>query len=260
MILELKHITARVNEGTAEEKEILKDICLSVEKGDFITLLGTNGAGKSTLLNVINGSLAPSSGSLSVNGRDITKLPAVKRAGFISQVFQDPKAGTAPRMTVAENLLLARRRGLSRRLKLRGLKNAVPEFTKMTEMLPNGLSRHLNTFTGDLSGGQRQTLSFLMATTGSPEILLLDEHTAALDPKTSLQLMELTRRTVEENNLTCIMITHQLKDALKYGNRTIILNDGRIVLDASGTEKAALSEEEILGYFANRERCEKQRP
>lgn len=154
-------------------------------------------------------------------------------------------------MTVAENLLLAKRRGQKRRLKLRGLNNALPEFSELTKKLPNGLSERLNTFTGDLSGGQRQTLSFLMATMGNPEILLLDEHTAALDPKTSQQLMELTQNTIEEKQLTCIMITHHLKDALKYGNRMIILNDGKIVLDKSGKEKDDLTEDEVLKFFTN---------
>lgn len=157
-ILEMQNVTTCVNEGTSEEKEILKNISLNVKKGDFITLLGTNGAGKSTLLNVINGSLSPRSGSLKIAGNDVTKLSVVKRARFISQVFQDPKAGTAPRMTVAENLLLAKRRGQKRRLKLRGLNNALPEFSELTKKLPNGLSERLNTFTGDLSGGQRQTV------------------------------------------------------------------------------------------------------
>lgn len=250
-ILEMQNVTTCVNEGTSEEKEILKNISLNVKKGDFITLLGTNGAGKSTLLNVINGSLSPRIGSLKIAGNDVTKLSVVKRARFISQVFQDPKAGTAPRMTVAENLLLAKRRGQKRRLKLRGLNNALPEFSELTQKLPNGLSERLHTFTGDLSGGQRQTLSFLMATMGNPEILLLDEHTAALDPKTSQQLMELTQNTIEEKQLTCIMITHHLKDALKYGNRMIILNDGKIVLDKSGKEKDDLTEDEILKFFTN---------
>ena len=136
-------------------------------------------------------------------------------------------------------------------MKLRGLNNALPEFSELTKKLPNGLSERLNTFTGDLSGGQRQTLSFLMATMGNPEILLLDEHTAALDPKTSQQLMELTQNTIEEKQLTCIMITHHLKDALKYGNRMIILNDGKIVLDKSGKEKDNLTEDEVLKFFTN---------
>ena len=240
-----------MNIGTPEEKRILKDLNLTLEKGDFVTLLGTNGAGKSTLLNVINGSLNTTSGQVVLNNHDLTKLSEVKRAKYIAQVFQDPKMGTAPRMTVAENLLLATKRGQKRGLKLRGLKKHLAEFKEETAQLPNGLSDRLNTFAGSLSGGQRQTLSFLMATIQKPELLLLDEHTAALDPNTSYQLLELTNKVVEKENLTCIMITHQMKDALKYGNRTVILNDGKVVLDVKGAEREKLTEEDVLKYFAN---------
>ena len=249
--LELKNINTTVNIGTPEEKRILKDLNLTLEKGDFVTLLGTNGAGKSTLLNVINGSLNTTSGQVVLNNHDLTKLSEVKRAKYIAQVFQDPKMGTAPRMTVAENLLLATKRGQKRGLKLRGLKKHLAEFKEETAQLPNGLSDRLNTFAGSLSGGQRQTLSFLMATIQKPELLLLDEHTAALDPNTSYQLLELTNKVVEKENLTCIMITHQMKDALKYGNRTVILNDGKVVLDVKGAEREKLTEEDVLKYFAN---------
>lgn len=249
--LNLQNITTTVNVGTKEEKKILKNINLKLEDGDFVTLLGTNGAGKSTLLNIINGSLFPTSGKVILNNQDITKLSEVKRAKYISQVFQDPKMGTAPRMTVAENLLLATKRGQKRGLHLRGLDKHLAEFKKDTAQLPNGLSERLNTFVGSLSGGQRQTLSFLMATIKKPELLLLDEHTAALDPNTSHQLLELTNKTVKQQHLTCVMITHQLKDALKYGNRMIILNNGRIVLDAKNAEKEKLTEDEILQYFSD---------
>lgn len=247
--LELKNITTVVNHGTREEKTILNDLSLKIEDGDFITLLGTNGAGKSTLLNVINGSLRPTSGQILLDQKDLTPLSEVKRATYISQVFQDPKLGTAPRMTVAENLLLADKRGQKRGLRPRHLKEQLPRFEKLTAMLPNSLSQRLNTFTGDLSGGQRQTLSFLMATLAQPEILLLDEHTAALDPNTSAQLLELTDKVVTENKLTCLMITHRLADALRYGNRVVILKDGQVVLDTR--EKTNLSEEKILTYFAD---------
>ena len=249
--LELKNINTTVNIGTPEEKRILKDLYLTLEKGDFVTLLGTNGAGKSTLLNVINGSLNTTSGQVVLNDHDLTKLSEVKRAKYIAQVFQDPKMGTAPRMTVAENLLLATKRGQKRGLKLRGLKKHLAKFKEETAQLPNGLSDRLNTFAGSLSGGQRQTLSFLMATIQKPELLLLDEHTAALDPNTSHQLLELTNEVVEKENLTCIMITHQMKDALKYGNRTVILNDGKVVLDVKGEEREKLTEEDVLKYFVN---------
>lgn len=250
-ILELQNITTTVNAGTNEEKKILKNINLQVEDGDFITLLGTNGAGKSTLLNIINGSIFPTTGKILLKNRDLTNLSEIKRAKYIAQVFQDPKMGTAPRMTVAENLLLATKRGMRRGLHLRGLDKHMKEFKKETAQLPNGLNNRLNTFVGNLSGGQRQTLSFLMATIRQPELLLLDEHTAALDPNTSRQLLELTNQVVHQNHLTCIMITHQLKDAIKFGNRIIILNNGRIILDAKDQEKKKLTEKKILQYFTD---------
>ena len=250
-LLSLDHITTVVNKGTSEERKILKDLSLTVNQGDFITLLGTNGAGKSTLLNIINGALTPDQGTVTLANKDLTKLNDVKRAKYIAQVFQDPKMGTAPRMTVSENLLLAYKRGQKRGLRLRRLKQHRTKFEQLTSKLPNGLSEHLNTATGSLSGGQRQTLSFLMATIKRPEILLLDEHTAALDPNTSRQLLNLTDQVIKEEKLTCIMITHQLKDALRYGNRTVILNDGQIVLDVAGKQRADLSEQEILSYFTD---------
>lgn len=249
--LELQNVGLTVNLGTDEEKEILKSTNLELNDGDFVTLLGTNGAGKSTLLNLINGSLSPTTGKIILDDEDITALSEVKRAKYISQVFQDPKMGTAPRMTVAENLLLATKRGEKRSLHLRGLDKNLAIFSRETSKLPNGLNQRLHTFVENLSGGQRQTLSFLMATIKRPKLLLLDEHTAALDPKTSHELLELTDHVVRQQHLTCIMITHQLKDALKYGNRTIILNSGRIVLDVKGEEKQRLTENDILKYFTD---------
>ena len=250
-ILDLQNIITTVNVGTNEEKQILKNINLKLEDGDFVTLLGTNGAGKSTLLNIINGSINPTSVKIILKNRDLTNLSEVKRAKYIAQVFQDPKMGTAPRMTVAENLLLATKRGQRRGLHLRKLDKHMDEFKQKTSQLPNGLNERLNTFVGNLSGGQRQTLSFLMATINRPDLLLLDEHTAALDPNTSRELLELTNKVVHEEKLTCIMITHQLSDAIKYGNRTIILNSGQIVLDVKGEEKKKLTEEDILQYFTD---------
>lgn len=250
-ILDLQNIITTVNVGTNEEKQILKNINLKLEDGDFVTLLGTNGAGKSTLLNIINGSITPTSGKIILKNRDLTNLSEVKRVKYIAQVFQDPKMGTAPRMTVAENLLLATKRGQRRGLHLRKLDKYMNEFKQKTSQLPNGLNERLNTFVGNLSGGQRQTLSFLMATINRPDLLLLDEHTAALDPNTSRELLELTNKVVHEEKLTCIMITHQLRDAIKYGNRTIILNSGQIVLDVKGEEKKKLTEEDILQYFTD---------
>lgn len=249
--LKLQNISTTVNIGNGEQKQILKNINLELNDGDFVTLLGTNGAGKSTLLNIINGSLAPTTGKVILDEKDITNLSEVKRAKYIAQVFQDPKMGTAPRMTVAENLLLATKRGKHRGLKMRGLDKHFPMFSRETAQLPNGLNERLNTFVGNLSGGQRQTLSFLMATIQRPKLLLLDEHTAALDPNTSRELLELTNKVVQQQKLTCVMITHQLKDPLKYGNRTIILNSGKVVLDVSGEKRQKLTEDDILQYFTD---------
>ncbi|WP_281828512.1 MULTISPECIES: ABC transporter ATP-binding protein [Lactobacillus] len=249
--LKLQNISTTVNIGNGEQKQILKNINLELNDGDFVTLLGTNGAGKSTLLNIINGSLAPTTGKVILDEKDITNLSEVKRAKYIAQVFQDPKMGTAPRMTVAENLLLATKRGKHRGLKMRGLDKHLPMFSRETAQLPNGLNERLNTFVGNLSGGQRQTLSFLMATIQRPKLLLLDEHTAALDPNTSRELLELTNKVVQQQKLTCVMITHQLKDPLKYGNRTIILNSSKVVLDVSGEKRQKLTEDDILQYFTD---------
>ena len=249
--LKLQNISTTVNIGNGEQKQILKNINLELNDGDFVTLLGTNGAGKSTLLNIINGSLAPTTGKVILDEKDITNLSEVKRAKYIAQVFQDPKMGTAPRMTVAENLLLATKRGKHRGLKMRGLDKHLPMFSRETAQLPNGLNERLNTFVGNPSGGQRQTLSFLMATIQRPKLLLLDEHTAALDPNTSRELLELTNKVVQQQKLTCVMITHQLKDPLKYGNRTIILNSGKVVLDVSGEKRQKLTEDDILQYFTD---------
>ena len=229
---------------------ILDQLNFDIYAGDFITVLGTNGAGKSTLFNTIAGNLPVASGTLSHNGRNITNTTAVSRTNTIARVFQDPKMGTAPRMTVAENLLLAEKRGQKRTLRPRRLsKDKLAEYAQLTKVMGNNLDTRLQTATGDLSGGQRQALSFLMATRVKPELLLLDEHTAALDPKTSEQLMHATNDQVTRNHLTALMITHNLADALKYGNRLIILNAGKIVLDVRDEEKVALDEAKILTYF-----------
>lgn len=229
---------------------ILDQLNVDIYAGDFITVLGTNGAGKSTLFNTIAGNLPVTAGQVLHNGQNITSNTAVSRTNYIARVFQDPKMGTAPRMTVAENLLLAEKRGQNRTLRNRGLTKAkLAEYVQLTKVMGNNLDTRLQTATGDLSGGQRQALSFLMATQVKPELLLLDEHTAALDPKTSEQLMRATNEQVTKNKLTALMITHNLADALKYGNRLIVLNAGKIVLDVRGAEKTALDEKQILTYF-----------
>lgn len=247
-VFSLKDVIVTVGDSI----QILKSINFDIYDGDFITVLGTNGAGKSTLFNTIAGNLSVASGEILHNGNNIAHETAVKRTNYIARVFQDPKMGTAPRMTVAENLLLAEKRGSKRTLRSRGLtQKKLTEYVALTKVMGNNLDRRLNTATGDLSGGQRQALSFLMATRVKPELLLLDEHTAALDPKTSEQLMLATNEQVTANNLTALMITHNLADALKYGNRLIILNAGNIVLDVRDDEKKALDETQILKYFVS---------
>lgn len=248
-ILTIKNGRKVVNNGMHEEKVLLDDIQLTINEGDFITVLGGNGAGKSTLFNTIAGTLQLSQGGVYFKDQPIIKLSEEARALFLSRVFQDPKMGTAPRMTVAENLLLAQKRGEKRTLRLRQLKTQKEVFYKICQEVGNGLEQHLDTPAGELSGGQRQALSLLMATIKAPELLLLDEHTAALDPKTAKLLMELTNQRITEQKLTCLMITHRMEDALKYGNRLIVLQKGRIVKDLAKEEKQALSMNDLLHFF-----------
>lgn len=249
-VFRLQDVDVTVKQGTLSATKILKGINFDIYEGDFITVLGTNGAGKSTLFNAIAGNLQVSHGHILHHGTDITQKSPVERTDYIARVFQDPKMGTAPRMTVAENLLLAEKRGAKRRLRGRNLsKEKLAQYRELTQTMGNNLDTRLQTATGNLSGGQRQALSFLMATLVKPELLLLDEHTAALDPKTSEQLMTTTNQQVTQNQLTALMITHNLADALKYGNRLIVLNAGDIVLDVRNEEKAKLSEEQLLKYF-----------
>ena len=245
-VFSLQNITVTVGDNV----RILDNLNFDIFDGDFITVLGTNGEGKSTLFNTIAGNLKIASGVLKHHDKNIANDSAVSRTDYIARVFQDPKMGTAPRMTVAENLLLAEKRGKKRTLHSRGLtKEKLAEYANITKVMGNNLDTRLQTATGNLSGGQRQALSFLMATRVKPELLLLDEHTAALDPKTSEQLMLATNEQVTKNKLTALMITHNLADALKYGNRLIILNAGKIVLDVRDSDKAALDDTQILKYF-----------
>ncbi|WP_283680041.1 ATP-binding cassette domain-containing protein [Lentilactobacillus sp. Marseille-Q4993] len=250
-IFEIKDAVVKVNAGTPEEINIMDHVNFKINPGDFITILGTNGAGKSTLFNIIGGDLHLSSGQILLHGKDITNMSVEKRTRFLSRVFQDPKMGTAPRMTVAENLLLSKKRGQHRGLGTRKLKQNMAEFHKLTQTMNNGLDERLDTPTGDLSGGQRQALSFLMATIKRPEILLLDEHTAALDPQTSADLMRATNERITEDKLTCLMITHHLEDALKYGNRLVVLEHGKIKYDFSAEEKSNLTKEKMLTFFGD---------
>ncbi|MFR4285658.1 MAG: ABC transporter ATP-binding protein [Enterococcus italicus] len=247
--LAINQATKIINNGANEKKVLLDHLQLTVNEGEFVTVLGGNGAGKSTLFNIISGSLALSSGEVVLDDTDITRYSEEKRARYLARVFQDPKMGTAPRMTVAENLLLAQFRGQKRAFRLRNLQKQRDRFYAMCAEIGNGLENHLDTPTGDLSGGQRQALSLLMATIRRPDVLLLDEHTAALDPKTSKQLMHLTNKKVQEDKLTCLMITHRMEDALRYGNRLIVLQKGKIVQDFSEEEKRKLTMVDLLGFF-----------
>lgn len=246
-IVELKNATKIVNTGIEEEKVILNDVSLDIFEHDFITILGGNGAGKSTLFNVIAGTLPLTSGSIHILGENVTSYSPEKRAKYLSRVFQDPKMGTAPRMTVAENLLIAKFRGEKRRLVPHRLSHYRKEFQETIDKIGNGLEKHLDTPIEFLSGGQRQALSLLMATLKRPELLLLDEHTAALDPKTSVALMSLTDEFVNRDQLTALMITHHMEDALKYGNRLIVMKDGQIIQDLHQEEKAKMT---IADYYS----------
>lgn len=245
-VVELKEATVQVNNGLDNVKTILDHVNLTIYEHDFLTILGGNGAGKSTLFNVIAGTLMLTSGSIFILGKDVTHLPAEKRAGDLARVFQDPKMGTAPRMTVAENLLIAKYRGEKRGLVPRNIHAFTEEFQALVAKTGNGLEKHLETPTGLLSGGQRQALSLLMATLKRPELLLLDEHTAALDPKTSVSLMHLTNTFVQKDQLTALMITHHMEDALHYGNRLIVMKDGKIVKDLNQEEKKDMT---IADYY-----------
>ena len=248
-IVELKNATKIVDIGVEEEKIILNDVSLDIFEHDFITILGGNGAGKSTLFNVIAGTLPLTSGDIYILGENVTSFSPEKRAKYLSRVFQDPKMGTSPRMTVAENLLIAKFRGEKRRLVPRRLKRYRKEFQEIIEKISNGLEKHLDTPIEFLSGGQRQALSLLMATLKRPELLLLDEHTAALDPKTSVALMELTDDFVQRDQLTALMITHHMEDALKYGNRLIVMKEGQIIQDLKQEEKAKMTIADYYGLF-----------
>ena len=248
-IVELKNATKLVDIGVEEEKIILNDVSLDIFEHDFITILGGNGAGKSTLFNVIAGTLPLTSGDIYILGENVTSFSPEKRAKYLPRVFQDPKMGTSPRMTVAENLLIAKFRGEKRRLVPRRLKRYRKEFQEIIEKISNGLEKHLDTPIEFLSGGQRQALSLLMATLKRPELLLLDEHTAALDPKTSVALMELTDDFVQRDQLTALMITHHMEDALKYGNRLIVMKEGQIIQDLKQEEKAKMTIADYYGLF-----------
>ena len=249
-MLKLENISLTFNPGTVNEKKALSGLSLHLPEGDFVTILGSNGAGKSTLFNTIAGTYLPDSGKVYLDGKDITPLPDYKRSKEIGRLFQDPLKGTAPNMTIEENLALAYLRANHTKSPFSMVSKADrAEFRERLAMLNLGLEDRMNTSVGLLSGGQCQALTLLMATLVTPKILLLDEHTAALDPGTAEIVLELTKKIVAENNITCLMITHNLASSLAIGNRTIMMADGRIVLDIGGEERKGLTVDDLLQRF-----------
>ena len=248
-MLEVKDIWKTFNAGTVNEKTALRGLSLHLNDGDFVTVIGGNGAGKSTLLNAVAGVWPVDAGSISIGGVDLTHMPEHKRAKYIGRVFQDPMLGTAATMQIEENLALAARRGKSRTLRAGITKAEREEYIERLKILDLGLENRLTSKVGLLSGGQRQALTLLMATLIKPQLLLLDEHTAALDPATSAKVLELSDKIIKENNLTALMVTHNMQNAIDYGNRLIMMNGGKIILDISGEEKKRLTIEDLLKKF-----------
>ena len=248
-MLELKNISKTFEANTINEKKALDNISLTLNDGDFVTVIGSNGAGKSTLLNAIAGVFNVDNGSISIDGNDVTNIPEYKRASYIGRVFQDPKIGTASDMWIEENLALANRRGNKHGLKQGISDNERKQYFDILKSFNLGLENRMSTKVGLLSGGQRQALTLLMATLQKPNLLLLDEHTAALDPATASKVLELTNKIVTENNLTTFMVTHNMKDALKYGNRLIMMDNGHIILDVAGKDKEKLTVNDLLKKF-----------
>ena len=249
-MLEIKEIWKTFNAGTVNEKQALRGVSLTLNDGDFCTVIGGNGAGKSTMLNAVAGTWAVDAGTISIGGTDVTRLPEYKRAKFIGRVFQDPMLGTAPTMQIIENLALAARRGQTRSLKWGITKAEKERYQELLRGLDLGLEDRLTSKVGLLSGGQRQALTLLMASLQKPKLLLLDEHTAALDPRTAAKVLELSDKIVEENHLTTMMITHNMKDAIAHGNRLIMMNAGHVVLDISGEDKKKLTVSDLLTLFS----------
>ena len=249
-MLKLENIRKVFNAGTVNEKVALNGLNLHMKEGEFVTVIGGNGAGKSTMLNAIAGVWGVDEGKILIDGTDVTHLPEYKRAAFIGRVFQDPMMGTAATMQIEENLALAARRGMCRGLKI-GISKAEREvYRERLKILDLGLEDRMTSKVGLLSGGQRQALTLLMATLQRPKLLLLDEHTAALDPKTAAKVLDATQRIVEKDNLTTLMITHNMRDAITYGNRLIMMYNGHIVVDVSGEEKKNLTVEQLLNLFS----------
>ncbi len=248
-MLELKNIYKTFNPGTINEKVALNGVSLSLNDGDFVTVIGGNGAGKSTLLNAVAGTWFVDEGKILIDGNDVTRLPEHKRAIYLGRVFQDPMTGTAATMEIQENLALAKRRGNKRFLRPGITRQEREEYVSLLAPLGLGLENRLTSKVGLLSGGQRQALTLLMATLKKPKLLLLDEHTAALDPKTAAKVLSITDQIVNRDHLTTLMITHNMRDAILHGNRLIMMSEGKIILDISGEEKKKLTVKDLLDQF-----------
>ena len=248
-MLDLKNIRKTFNSRTVNEKVALNGVNLHLNEGDFVTMIGGNGAGKSTLLNAIAGVWPIDQGSIVLAGEDITKLPEHKRAALLGRVFQDPMMGTAATMQIEENLAIAARRGKKRTLKVGITRDEREEYREKLKVLGLGLESRLTAKVGLLSGGQRQALTLLMATLNAPKLLLLDEHTAALDPKTAAKVLSITESIIAEKHLTAMMVTHNMNDAIRLGNRLIMMDEGRVVVDVSGEEKKHLHKADLLELF-----------
>ena len=249
-MLEIKEIRKTFNPGTINEKQALCGVSLTLNDGDFVTVIGGNGAGKSTLLNAVAGTFPVDSGSITIDGIDVTRLPEHKRAQYIGRVFQDPMMGTAATMQIEENLALAARRGKARGLRVGITAKERKDYRELLKILDLGLEDRLTAKVGLLSGGQRQALTLLMASLVKPKLLLLDEHTAALDPKTAAKVLDATEKIVRRDNLTTLMITHNMRDAIAHGNRLIMMYEGRVAVDVSGEEKKKLTVEQLLALFS----------
>ena len=246
---EIKNVYKTFNPGTVNQKVALNDLNLTLEDGDFVTVIGGNGAGKSTMLNAVAGVWPVDMGKIIIDGKDITRLPEHKRAAYIGRVFQDPMMGTAATMQIDENLALAARRGAGRTLRIGITKKENAEYHELLKTLGLGLEDRMTSKVGLLSGGQRQAVTLLMATLKKPKLLLLDEHTAALDPKTAAKVLEISNKIVQENHLTTLMITHNMRDAIRYGNRLIMMNEGHVIYDVRGEEKTKLEVSDLLQRF-----------
>ena len=249
-MLKIQNIHKTFNPGTINEKHALNDLCLHLKEGEFVTVIGGNGAGKSTMLNAVAGVWGVDEGKILIDDVDVTHLPEYKRAAYIGRVFQDPMMGTAATMQIEENMALAARRGMKRTLRAGITKEERDFYRDQLRILDLGLEDRMTAKVGLLSGGQRQALTLLMASLRKPKLLLLDEHTAALDPKTASKVLEATQRIVEKDNLTTMMITHNMRDAIAYGNRLIMMYNGHIVVDVSGEEKKNLTVEKLLSLFS----------